>query len=179
MIKKNPTLRKWIVSLKRRPQNIPLVLLVVCCCIYTFNLTAHSNAVMYVSARIIALYLFIVTLATMLTIFSFVNAYAGKKRRLLMQAVVYALIAVQFILEISYYNIMMVELYYRDNPVPLTADIANSVNGTVTHLVALGITTAVIILIPVYRKWLNKIDTATEDDEDVAYSADELRVEDE
>ena len=177
MIKKYPTLRKWIVSLKRRPQNIPLVMLVICCFIYTFNLTAHSNATIYVSARVIALYVFIITLATMLTIFSFVNAYARKARKRLMLAVVYLLIAVQFVLGIAYYQEMYYEVFLRDNPVPLTIDIADSMNGTVMHLAALALTLLAIVLLPVCRKLFNKIDTTLEDDEDVAYNAEELYIE--
>lgn len=177
MRKMNPTVRKWIVSLKRRPQNIPLALLVVCCFMYTFNLTAHSNAVMYVSARVIALYVFIITLSSMLTIFSFVNAYAGKKRKWLMQAVVYLLIAVQIVLEFAYYQVMYYEVFLRDDPVPLTADIATSMNGTVLHLIALSVALLAIVFMPVYHKLLGKIDTTLEDEEDVSYG-DELHVED-
>ncbi len=178
MIKKNQTLRKWIVSLKRRPQNIPLVMLVICCFLYTFNLTAHSNASIYVSSRVVALYVFIITLATMLTIFSFVNVYARKKRRWLMRIVVYLLIAVQIALGIAYYQVMYHEVFLRENPVPLTLDIANSMNGTVTHLAALMLTLLAIVLLPVYSRLLNKIDTSMEDDEDVAYDSEVFRVED-
>ncbi len=162
----NDFFRKRLVNLKRRPQTIPLVLLVVSCMIYTFHLTAHSNAAMYVSSRIIALYVFIITLASMLVIFSFTNAYArGTKRFHLMIGVVFLLLAVQIILDIVYLNIMFHETMVRDNPVPITQDIADSMNWTMIHLGALGLTTLSIALLPSYRKLLNKIDTSMEDEE--------------
>lgn len=37
---------KRIVNLKRAPQRIPLGILVICCIIYTFHLSEHSNASM-------------------------------------------------------------------------------------------------------------------------------------
>ena len=162
----NDFFRKQLVNLKRRPQTISLVLLVVCCMIYTFHLTAHSNASMYVSSRIIALYVFITTLASMLVIFSFANAYArGTKRFRLMMGVVFLLLAIQIALDIVYLNIMFYETMVRDNPVPITQDIADSMNWTIIHLSGLGLTVLSIVLLPVYRRLLQKIDTSMEDEE--------------
>ncbi len=169
--------RKWIVSLKRKPQSIPLVLLVLCCIIYTFNLTAHSNAVMYVSSRIVALYVFIITLSSMLLIFSFVNAYSGKTQKWFMRAIVYVLIAVQLGLGAAYYQVMSYEVFVRADPVPVTQDIANSMNGTVFHMTALGVALLAILLMPLYHRQLMKIDTYVEDEEDVSYGAEDLDLE--
>ena len=162
----NDFFRKHLVNLKRRPQTIPLILLVVSCMIYTFHLTAHSNASMYVSSQIIALYVFIITLASMLVIFSFANAYArGTRRFTLMMAVVFFLLAVQIFLDIVYLNIMFYETMVRDNPVPITQDIADSMNWTMIHLGSLALTALSILLLPVYRRLLQKIDTSIEDEE--------------
>ena len=158
--------RKHLVNLKRRPQTIPLILLVVSCVIYTFHLTVHSNAAMYVSSQIIALYVFIITLASMLVIFSFMNAYArGTKHFKLMMGVVFLLLAVQIILDIVYLNIMFHETMVRDNPVPITQDIADSMNWTMIHLAVLALALLSIVLLPVYRRLLQKIDTSIEDEE--------------
>lgn len=160
------SMRKWIVSLKRSPQNISLLMLVVCCIIYTFQLTAHSNASMYVSSRIIALYVFIITLASMLVIFSFLNVYAKRqKHKFLMQLVVYLLMGVQIVFDALCLQIIYTETVLRDNPVPVTADIAASQKWTTIHLVALVLTLIAIVTMPVYHKLLLKINTAIQDDE--------------
>jgi sterol desaturase/sphingolipid hydroxylase (fatty acid hydroxylase superfamily) len=134
---------------------------------------------MYVSSRIVALYMFTVTLASFLVIFSFANAYAGKKRGWLMQAVFYALIVLQIGLDIAYYQAMSYEIFLRENPVPITADIASSMNNTFFHIIALGVTLLAIILLPVYHKWLLKLDTSIEDEEDVSYGTEQLEIEEE
>jgi len=172
-----PTIRKLMISLKRRPQNIPLTLLILCCFLYTFNLSAHSNASMYVSSRIIALYVFIITLSSILVIFSFINAYSGKKRKWFMQAIVYVLIVAQLVIDFAYYQIMSYEVFLRNNPVPITADIAKSMNVTMFHIIALGLTLLVIISLPFYHKLLLKIDTFVVDDEDISYDTELLDTE--
>ncbi|MCL2702575.1 MAG: hypothetical protein FWE91_03085 [Defluviitaleaceae bacterium] len=157
---------KWIVALKRHPHNIPLVMLIICCMIYTFQLTAHSNASMYVSNREIALYVFIITLCSILIIFSFVNAYAKRgKHKPLMLAVVYLLAGLQLFLDAVYLNIIHYETVLRDNPVPVIDDIAASTAGTRTHFIMLALSVLAIITLPVYRKLLQKIKTSIQDDE--------------
>ena len=157
--------KKQIVSLKRRPQTIPLVLLVLSCMIYTFHLTEHSNASMYVSSRIVALYVFIITLSSILVIFSFLNAYPKGRRKLSMLLIVFLLIAVQLVLDGLYLNIMFSETMVRDNPVPITQDIADSMNWTMVHLGALAVTTLAILFQPLYHKLLLRIDTTPETEE--------------
>lgn len=159
-------LRNFVVSLKRKPQTIPLVLLVLSCAIYTFHLTEHSNASMYVSSRIIALYVFIITLFSILVIFSFSNAYSrGQKHFKLMMATVFLLLFAQMLLDGLYLDIMFYETMERENAVPITQDIADSMNYTMLHLGALALSFLSIALLPVCRRLLNKIDTSIEDEE--------------
>lgn len=188
-------LRKQIVNLKRAPQRIPLVILVVCCIIYTFNLTAHSNASIYVNSDIVALYVFIITLASMLAIFSYVNAYSGSRisylakkvinaktfaffgslnmkkllaflKRIWKLIIAVALVLIQIVLDVFYLDIMFYETMYKQNPVPITQDIAASMNMTMVHIGALVAALAAILLKPAYHKALLKIDTSALDVED-------------
>jgi len=165
-------LHKQIVNLKRAPQRIPLVFLVVCCIIYTFSLTEHSNASMYVSSNIIALYVFIITLTSMLTIISYINAYSGGKRNTTMLLVAIFLILLQAALGILYLNTMFYETVLRENPVPVTPDIAASMNMTMVHIGALAVSLLAILLKPVYHKALLKIDTAILDVEESNITGD-------
>jgi hypothetical protein len=159
-------IKKKIVSLKSAPQRIPLVILVICCIIYTFNLTAHSNASIYVNSNIVALYVFIITLCSILGILSYINAYAGGKKRIRTLIIAIAMVLGQIFLDVLYLNIMFYETMYRDNPVPVTPDIANSMNMTMVHIGALAVALAAIFLKPVYHKALLKIDTSVLDVED-------------
>jgi len=116
--------RKQIVNLKRAPHTIPLFILFICCIIYTFSLTEHSNASMYVSSQIIALYVFIITLSSILVIFSYMNAYSGGKTNKKMLAVAVFLVVLQIFLGAMYLKVMYYETVFRENPVPITPDIA-------------------------------------------------------
>ena len=159
-------INKQTVNLKRAPQRIPLMILVICCIIYTFNLTEHSNASMYVSSNITALYVFIITLASMLAIISYIYAYSGGKKHIRMLIVAIVLILVQIFLGVLYLSIMYYETMYRENPVPVTSDIAASMNMTMVHIGSLVAALAAILLKPVYHKALLKIDTSVLDVEE-------------
>ncbi len=157
---------KQLVDIKRMPQRIPLVLLCISCVVYTFNLTAHSNASMYVGARIVALYVFIITLASMLAIISHLNAFAADKKHTLMLIVTIALVVLQLLLDYLYLSDMHFETVVRAEPVPITQDIADSMNRTMIHMGCLAVSLLAILLQPVYHKALLKINTATEDIEE-------------
>lgn len=161
----NNEITKMIVNLKRKPQVIPMILLCISCAVYTFNLTAHSNAAIYVSNQIIALYVFILTLCSMLTIFSYMSAYKKGKVFWPMMIVALLMLAIQIGLDIACHQIYFYEVFYRENPVPLTDDVAKAINGTVMHLVMLGISTLAVVLLPFYHKLILRIPTQVTDEE--------------
>jgi len=168
-VKIKDKIRKWIVAVKRNPHYIPLTMYIICCVIYTFTLTAHSDTSMYVSNREIALYVFVITLASMLIIFSFINAYAKRnKHKNLMLGVVYFLALVQIVFDGIYLYIIYYETVLREHPVPINESsqfIAVSRFWTAFHLGAVAVSTLAVILLPVYRALLQRIDTSVEDDE--------------
>lgn len=154
---------KKIVALKRGPQIIPLLLLSISCVIYTFNLTAHSNAAIYVSNQYIALLVFIITLFSILSIFSYVNAYTKGKRNLPMFIVCIAMVLCQIGLDTLCYTIYMNEITVLGTP--LTTDVANAINGLVFHLVFLVISLLAVIFLPTYHKLILKIPVKIKDEE--------------
>lgn len=157
---------KQIVNLKRAPQRIPLLILVVCCMIYNFSLTEHSNASMYVNSNIVALYVFIITLASMLAIISHIYAYSGGKQNKKMLVVAVVLVLLQLLFGALYLQIMFFETMGRANPVPITKDIAGSMNRTMVHMGSLVVALAAIFLQPLYHKALLSIDTSVLDVEE-------------
>lgn len=154
---------KKIVALKRGPQVIPLLLLSISCVVYTFNLTAHSNAAIYISNQYIALLVFIITLFSILSIFSYVNTYPKGKRYMPMFIVCLFMVFSQIGLDFLCYNIYMNEIMVLGTP--LTADVANAINGTVAHLIFLAISAAAVIFLPAYHKLILKIPVKIEDEE--------------
>ena len=167
------------VSLKRNTQNLSLILIIISCMVYTFNLTELSNAAVYVSSQIIALYVFILTLASILVIFSFMNAYSRGKARPLMLGIVFLLLGVQIWLDTECIAIYNYEVYGRADPAPLTVDIAKAIETSTAHRIWLAVATISIVLLPLIRWILSRINISIVDDELVELDDQELIVEDE
>ena len=62
-------LRKFIVSLKRRPQNIPFLIYIIAFCVYSLNLTNISHTTARILGKNMGLYGFITMLFSILLIF--------------------------------------------------------------------------------------------------------------
>jgi len=161
--------RKWIVGLKRRPQNIPLLFLIVSCMVYTFNLTIHSDTSMYVNSQIIAFYVFLITVFSILAIFSFTNVFARRQKfKKLWMSTAILLILAQIVFNILFIQILHYETAVREHHIVITEQLrflADSGNNAFLHVILLGVTLLLIIFMPVYHKLLLKIDTGIEDDE--------------
>lgn len=160
--------RKKLVYLKRHPQIIPLILLVISCCIYTFQLTKHSNATMFVINKSIAFNLFVTTLASMLAIFTFVGVKKLNKSALFPTILTIILVGLQLFLDIYYLKTMHYETVLREVPVPTVNEgsvIPESVAWIWVHVCSLIITLLSIILLPVYKKLLQKINTSINSDQ--------------
>jgi uncharacterized protein YneF (UPF0154 family) len=84
-----------------------------------------------------------------------------------MLAIAVVLILVQILLDGLYLNIMFFETMIRENPVPITDDIAASMNQTMVHIGALVVSLLSIALMPLYHKLLLKIDTSILDVDEV------------
>lgn len=158
--------RKFIVKLKRKPQTVTLFLLVVCCVVYTFNLSVHSNTVIYTSisegpSRFVPLFLFCTTLASILGIFTFTSAYPRNQRRLIMVILVYAVLVLEMAMDIGYVAIVQsrVEIYLASGTSRMPSYINESVSWIYVHLACVVLTALSMILMPVYHKKLMSIDT--------------------
>lgn len=184
--------RKKLVSLKRKPQIITLIVLMVACAIFTFNLGVHSQAAInnysVTSAkqwalteyaqehfggevpalyRIPGLYAFVLTLFSILTVISYLSVYKRGKLNVFMLCVVYFMLVAMVVCDIMY--VKTIDFY--TNPTigynaKGEADVAGSVNGVIAHLVANIVGIVFVTILPLIRKLLNKIDTSVEDEYD-------------
>ncbi len=164
--------RKQLVKLKRRPQTIPLVFIVLSCIVYTFSLTVHSNTVIYCSvstnsSRMIPLFLFCTTLASILAIFTYTTAYPRNKVKIVMLILVYVMFVGQAVMDVLYIVIVKsrVQDFILAGTKNIPAYIQDSISNVIVHLVMIGLTLISMILMPVYHKLLLKIDTTVENEE--------------
>lgn len=160
--------RKRIVSLKRKPQNIALLLLAVATIYFMLILFKLSQAVFlaesnqYVKATGICV--FVVTLLSLLVLVSFLNAFPKRKKpNIFFIVLVFVMIAGMLACDIVSYVQMTNCL---NNLSSNTSLLYNAVNTAlpyiIGHIVLLGLSAIVFALLPVYSKLINKINTKVE-----------------
>ena len=153
-------LRKFIVSLKRRPQNVPLLIFIIAFCVYSLNLTNISHTTARILGRNMGLYGFITMLLSILLIVCFMNSFPRRKKpNYPMLILMFIMTGVVIFCDIKYQNIVFTALNRAENPVKVEVYIANAYNMLNTHELLLGVALALTLLMPVYKKLLAKIPT--------------------
>lgn len=157
-------LRKRMVTLKRRPYYIPLVMLIVSCLALNLKLTSFSNTIAQINEPGMGLCIFVIVLFSYLSIISFATAFPNRKKPKIMSIIVsvfmiIASIACEFLF--NYYIRYGTEI--KKNPIVITPEKAyiNVARQTgMLHCVLLGITLLLILTLPFYKKLLRKINTS-------------------
>ena len=158
--------RKRIVALKRKPQTIALVVLALAFVFYSLNLTKISNTTAKIQGSGMGLCGFCVMLFSMLSFMCCMNAFPYRKKTnvpmLVLLLVMFAIVAVA---DVIYMNTIVAAVTRAENPIEVTQNtiyIAYAHYYAQVHLVLLGITTVLVLLLPVYSKLIRKINTSIE-----------------
>lgn len=166
--------RKFLVSLKRNPQNIPLVMLLVTFLYYSLNLTDMSDTTAKIQGTGMGLAQFCIILFSLLSLVCLLNAFPRRKKpNIPMIVLMFVMFAIIIFCDIHYTNAIYAALTRAESPIVLstaTAYIADAYNMLNTHIVMMVISAALVALLPVYSKLLKKIKTsiAVEDNGDMA-----------
>ena len=161
--------RKFIVSLKKRPHNIPMCMMVIAFIVYSFNLTKISNTTAVVNKPLMGLCEFIIMLFSILAFVCFLNAYPKRQKPILpMVILLYALQLIIVGADVIYLgriNEGLQSIQITD----ARAFIPQAKAVLTVHIIMVIITVVLIALIPVLGKMLNKIDTSVKlsDNDDV------------
>lgn len=174
--------RKFLVSVKRNPQNIALIIMLVSFLTYSLSLTKFSNATAFIQLTPMGLCQFVSMLFGILAMVCFLNAFPKRQKvRWVMLAIMFAMLAAIIAADIVYcvklnqgvtditgryateaagdtaiYNEKVATLY-KDHPELLTAP-----QVLIAQMVLLGISALLVALLPVYRPLLKKINTSIE-----------------
>lgn len=158
--------RKQIVTLKRNPQNIPMAMLLISFVYYSLNLTNMSNTTAKIQGVGMGLCQFCIMLFSLLSMVCMMNAFPVRKKPVLpMVILMFAMFGIIIFCDIHYCNAIMAALTRAESPIVLdknTEYIANAYNMLQTFNVLMGITTALVLLLPVYSKLLRKINTSVD-----------------
>lgn len=158
--------RKQIVSLKRRPQTIPLVMLLISFIVYSFNLTNMSNTTAKIQGVGMGLCQFCMMLFALLSMVCMLNAFPTRKKPVIpMVVLMFVMFGVIAFCDIHYCNAIMAALTRAESPIKLdlgTIYIANAYNMLQTFLILLGVTAALVLTLPFYSKLIRKINTSVD-----------------
>ncbi len=158
--------RKKVVSLKRNPQMIPMVMLAATFVVYSFNLTAMSNTTAKIQGSNMGLCQFCIMLFSLLSMVCMLNAFPQRKKaNIPMVVLMFVMFGIIALCAVNYMGGITAALYRAESPIKLDAStkyIADAYNMLNTVMVMLGVTAALVLLLPVYRKLLRKINTSVE-----------------
>lgn len=158
--------RKFLVALKRRPQMIPLVVLVIAFLEYSLHLTVISDTTAKIQGSGMGLCGFATMLFSMLSMVCFGNAFPHRKKvNVPMLVLMFVMFGIVILADVTYLNAIYAAVMRADNPIKVTMNtiyIAYAEYYLNMHIVILCVGIALIVLLPVYSKWIRKIKTSVE-----------------
>ena len=159
-------LRKRLVGLKRKPQNIPLIFLAISFIYYSFNLTTLSDTTAYVQGSNMGLTGFAIMLFSTLMIVCCMNAFPYRKPvNKPMLILLCAMLVLVIFCEFYYAGLISTALTREVNPIEITDALTYILTARTiarVHIVLLVISAALVVLLPVYSKMIRKINTSIE-----------------
>ena len=156
--------RKLLVSLKRRPHIIPLLVFVLAFLVYSLNLMNISDTTAKIQGKGMGLCGFATMLFSLLSLLCFLNAFPHRKKvNVPMLVLAFLMIGVILFCDTYYLSAITKALTRADNPIQIgknTLYIAKANNMLVNHRIILIVGAALTALLPVYAKLLRKINTS-------------------
>ena len=164
--------RKFFVTLKRNPQNIPLVMMLVTYVIYSLNLTSYSTTTAVLNKSNMGLCQFLAMLLGILSFVSYLRAYPRREKpKIVMILLTVLMLGIITVAEFIYsskiteglndptYDSVRIDSYTGEfTKEGISINTANSVVNV--HIILLIICIALIVLLPVYSKAIRAINTS-------------------
>ena len=167
-MEKNPTglkefFRKRLVSLKRKPHMIPLVILGLAFVYYSFNLTQVSNTTALINGPHMGLTEFATMLFSILSLVCFMNAFPHRKKvNIPMLVLMILMVGLLIYCDIYYGSRITVAITRAENQIDPTGKnifISHTITMLNVHKIILIVGLAMVALLPVYTPMLKKINT--------------------
>ncbi|MCM1042661.1 MAG: hypothetical protein NC350_00390 [Corallococcus sp.] len=177
--------RKLLVGLKRRPQNIALIVLLASFLTYSLNLTKFSNTTAEVGITPMGLCQFGIMLFSILAMVCFLNAFPKRQKpKIVMLVIMFVMIAAIIAFDVVYYikvnegvQNRLAQGYTMESIVEKYPYWFTAQAILIAQIVLLGIASLLIALLPVYGKLLKKINTSVQTEDNGKLDAIELETE--
>ena len=158
------SIRKMIVSLKRKPQTIPMLVLAVGFLYYSLNLTHVSDTTAKLQLSGMGLSGFCTMLFSMLSFVCFLNSYPHRKKtNIPMLVLMFLMLAILIVCDTFYMGQINTAITRADHPIVVdagTAYIAKAYDMLNVHRIIVAVGAVLTLLVPVLRKALRKINTS-------------------
>ncbi len=153
--------RKQIVTLKRNPSMIPLVMLVVSFLYYSLNLTSISDTTAKIQGAGMGLCQFCIMLFSLLSMLCMLNSFPRRKKpNVVMIVLMFLMFGIMIYCTVHYQSGIMAALTRAESPIPKTEYIVNAYNTLGNFMIMLCVTCGLVALLPVYSKLLRRINTS-------------------
>lgn len=157
-------IRKFIVSLKRSPQNIAMATLAVAFLIYSLNLTSIANTTARINLPNMGQCEFAAMLFSILAFVVFLRAFPKRQKpHKIMLGLLFLMFVLLVLVDIVYLARIQEAILNPNNPLVIevsTAYIAIANNAVVAHIVCVVICAVLVIALPLYGKLLKAINTS-------------------
>lgn len=156
--------RKFLVSLKRKPHMIALVVLVVGFLVYSLRLTVISNTTAKIQGTGMGLCGFVIMLFSMLGLVSYGRSFPHRKPvNKIMLCLTFVLFAAVIFADTQYMAAVRNAIYREVDPIAVTeatSYITESLSLLRIHIIITGIGLALTALLPLYGPLIKKINTS-------------------
>lgn len=156
--------RKKIVALKRKPQIIPMIVLAIAFLLYSLNMTDVSDTTAKIQGPGMGLCGFCTMLFSILSFVCFLNAFPHRKKvNIPMLILMFLMLAVIILCDMKYKSGIINAINRADNAIKIndnTRYIEDAYNMLGTHIILIGVSAGLIVLLPVYSWLLRKINTS-------------------
>ncbi len=158
--------RKFLVTLKRNPQYIPLLALTISFLVFSLNLTDISNTTAKIYGKHMGFSAFVSMLLSILSYVCMLSAFPKRKKpNWLMIALMYVMYIIVIIADAWYLGRIDYALTRPENPIVVTEAtqyIYNAYYYIQMHIVTVIITMVCIALEPLFAKLFKKINTSVD-----------------
>jgi len=168
-------IRKTIVSLKRKPQTIPLLVLAAAFLVYSLNLTHISDTTAKIQLAGMGLSGFCTMLFSLLSFVCFINAYPHRKKtNIPMLVLMFLMLGILIFCDTYYAGRIMQAITRADHPIVVDANtiyISKAYDMLMVHRVIVAAGALLTLMVPMLRKLLRRIDTSLPAEESVEMEA--------
>ena len=156
--------RKYMVSLKRSPQAIPLATLIVAFLMYSLNLSSIANTTARINGANMGQCEFVAMLFSILAFVVFLRAFSKRKKaNKVMLGLLGGMLALLIFVDVVYITRIVSATTRMENKIIIdesSSYITTAQNVVTLHVVLIGVTALLLITLPLYSKAIRKIKTS-------------------